>query len=572
MVKFVIFDSSRLQLTPMTQIRFSVFLAYCLIFSANLTAQPLKPVTLDDIWGRTAGVFSQRTVQGVNWMKSGGQYTTQTDGRIVQYSITTGLPTDTLFDQRTAKVAGSGQTIALGGYALSADERKLLITTDEEPIYRRSSRAAFYVYDLANGQLKPLSSKGKQQYATFSPDGKRVAFVRDNNLFVSDLLSTKEIQLTTDGKRNVIINGAADWVYEEEFSMARAFEWSPDSKRLAWIRFDESRVPEYNMQTWGKLYPADYRYKYPKAGEANSTVSVLIADVLTGKKVLAQTGTETDIYLPRIAWTPAVGNAQSLLSIRKLNRLQNRMDLLHVNANTGQANTVLTETSPTYVDLEFTDDLTYLTDGKAFIWTSERDGFKHVYLYDMAGKLIRQITKGAFEVSNLLGVDEKTQTAYYLSTEDSPLERQLYSVNLDGSGKRKLTDKSGTYTVNFSPDFQYFLTYHTAATQPQTVALRQTTDNREVRVLETNDALKKRLAGYAIAPKQFMTVPIPTDDPSGEKLNGWLIKPLSAVNRFALRLRVQPLDVTAPLASRIPAQELGEDLGGTLRLIQPGKM
>lgn len=502
----------------MTHFRFSVFLAYCLVLSVNLTAQSLKPVTLDDIWGRTAGVFSQRTVQGVNWMKSGGQYTTQTDGRIVQYSITTGQPTDTLFDQRTATVTGSGQTIALGGYTLSADERKLLITTDEEPIYRRSSRAAFYVYNPANGQLKPLSNKGKQQYATFSPDGKRVAFVRDNNLFVSDLASTKETQLTTDGKRNAIINGAADWVYEEEFSMARAFEWSPDSRRVAWIRFDESRVPEYNMQTWGKLYPTDYRYKYPKAGETNSTVSVWIADLQSGKKVMAQTGTDTDIYLPRIGWTAN----PNLLSIRKLNRLQNRMDLIHVVGATGQAITVLTETSPTYVDLDFTDDLTYLTDGKGFIWTSERDRFKHVYLYDMAGKLIRQITRGTFEVSNLLGVDEKTQTAYYLSTEDSPLERQLYSVNLNGSGKRKLTDKPGTYTVNFSPDFQYFLTYHSAATQPQTIALRQSSDNRELRVLETNDALKKQLAGYAIAPKQFVTVPIPT----GEKLNGWLIKPL----------------------------------------------
>lgn len=508
----------------MTHFRFSSALAYCLVFvSVNLTAQSLKTVTLDDIWGRTAGVFAQRSVQGVNWMKSGGQYTTQADGRIVRYSITTGQPTDTLFDQRTAKATGSGQTIAMDGYALSADERKLLITTAEEPIYRRSSRAEFYVYDLGTGTLKALSSKGKQQYATLSPDGKRVAFVRDNNLFVSDLATGKEAQLTTDGKRNVVINGAADWVYEEEFSMARAFEWSPDSKRVAWIRFDESRVPEYNMQTWGKLYPQDYRYKYPKAGEANSTVSVWIADASTGKKVMAQTNaaTETDIYLPRITWTSAIGNAPALLSVRKLNRLQNRLDLLHVNATTGQATTVLTETSPTYVDLEFTDDLTYLADGKSFIWTSERDGFKHVYLHELSGKLIRQITKGAFEVSNLLGVDEKTQTAYYLSTEDSPLERQLYSIKLDGSGKRKLTDIPGTYTVNFSPDFQYFLTYHSSATQPQTVALRQSSDNRELRVLETNNALKQRIAGYAIAPKQFMTVPIPT----GEKLNGWMIRP-----------------------------------------------
>ncbi|MCY7357895.1 MAG: DPP IV N-terminal domain-containing protein, partial [Rudanella sp.] len=428
---------------------------------------PPKQITLDDIWGRNAGTFAPRTVQGVNWMKSGGFYTTLADGRVVKFSITDGDATngravDTLFDERTSRPAG--QSISIDDYQLSADEQKLLLTTAEEPIYRRSSRATFYVYELATSQLRLLSRGEKQQYATFSPDGRRVAFVRDNNLFTVDLATMAEKQLTSDGKQNAIINGGADWVYEEEFSMARAFEWSPDSRRVAFIRFDETLVPEYNMQTWGELYPTDYKFKYPKAGEDNSTVSVWVADATTGQKVKVDTGVEADIYLPRIQWT----QNPNLLSVRRLNRLQTQLDLIHADATTGKTTVVLTETAnnvlggqPSYVDLEFTDDLTYLSDGKTFIWTSERSGFKHVYRYDMNGTLLGPITSGNYEILNLLGVDEKSQTAYYLSAEISPVEKHLFRIGLDGRNKQRLSLGKGTYSANFSPDFTYYLLSHT---------------------------------------------------------------------------------------------------------------
>lgn len=481
------------------------------------TGQTQKNISLDDIWGRNQGVFSQRTVEAVNWTKAGGFYTTLDNGKIVKFSITSGSPVETLFDARQATVSGTEKHVNVEGYQLSADEQKMLITTQEEAIYRRSSKADFYVYDLGLKQLVQLSTGGKQQYATFSPNGKHVAFMRDNNLFVVDLATKKETKLTTDGKLNAIINGGADWVYEEEFSMARAFEWSPDSKRLAWIRFDESRVPEYDMQLWGGLYPVEYRFKYPKAGEANSRVSVWVADVLTGKKVQAQTGAETDIYLPRIQWT----KNPNLLSIRRMNRLQNKLDLLHVNAATGQATTVLTETSPTYIDLEFTDDLTYLNDGKSFIWSSERSGYKHLYVYSLNGQLIRPITTGNFEVSSVSGVDEKSGTIFFTSTETSPLERHLYRISLEGKNKQKLTTAPGTYTANFSPDYTYYLLYHTSANAPVRVSLRDTKTTSDLRVLEANDALKNRLATYKISPKQFFQ----TKAADGSALNSWMIRP-----------------------------------------------
>ena len=485
---------------------------------------PPKQITLDDIWGRNAGTFAPRTVQGVNWMKSGGFYTTLAEGRVVKFSIIDGRAVDTLFDERNNRPAG--QTISIDDYQLSADEQKLLLTTAEEPIYRRSSRATFYVYELATHQLKGLSRGEKQQYATFSPDGRRVAFVRDNNLFTVDLATMVEKQLTTDGKQNAIINGGADWVYEEEFSMARAFEWSPDSRRVAFIRFDESRVPEYTMQTWGELYPTDYKFKYPKAGEDNSTVSVWVADAATGQKIKVDTGTETDIYLPRIQWT----QNPNLLSVRRLNRLQTQLDLIHADATTGKANVVLTETAnnilggqPGYVDLEFTDDLTYLTDGKTFIWTSERSGFKHVYRYDMNGTLLGPITSGNYEILNLLGVDEKSQTAYYLSAEVSPLEKHLFRIGLDGRNKQRLSMSRGTYSANFSPDFAYYLLSHTTANSPLMVSLYQTAKATlaPVRTLETNENLRRRLNLYQLSPKRFFTVPTP----SGERLNAWMIRP-----------------------------------------------
>lgn len=506
-------------------LRSSLFLfGFVSAIVAHAQTTPLKPITLDDIWGRNMGAFTPRTVQGVNWMKSGGFYTTLADGRVVKFSITDGRAVDTLFDERNNRAGG--QAIGLEDYQLSADEQKLLLTTAEEPIYRRSSKAVFYVYDLKTNQLQVLSRGGKQQYATFSPDGRRVAFVRDNNLFAVDLATMAEKQLTTDGKRNAIINGGADWVYEEEFSMARAFEWSPDSRRVAFIRFDESRVPEYNMQLWGELYPADYKFKYPKAGEANSLVSIWVADVTTGQKTKVDTGNETDIYLPRIQWT----KNSNLLSVRRMNRLQTRLDLLHADASTGKSTVVLTENAsnvqvgqPSYVDLEFTDDLTYLSDGKTFIWTSERNGFKHVYRYDLSGKLLGPVTSGNYEVLNLLGVDEKSQTAYYVSAEVSPMEKHLYRIGLDGRDKQRLSQGSGTFSANFSPDFAYYLLSHTAADTPLSVSLFRTAnaDLKPVRVLENNENLRRRLSQYQVSPKRFFTVPTA----SGERLNAWMIRP-----------------------------------------------
>lgn len=481
-----------------------------LLFALSASAQ--KQITVDDF--TTRPTFYQKTITGINWMNDGKYYSALADNKIIKYDITSGQSVETLVDG-----AVLNPNIKIEDYSLSADEKKVVILTDSKPIYRRSYTGEYYVYDLTAKSLKKLSDKGRQSYATLSPDGSKVAFVRDNNLFYVDLLNTQEVQVTDDGKFNEIINGSTDWVYEEEFSFVVGFYWSPDSKKIAYYRFDESKVKEYNLQKWnkGQLYPQDYKFKYPKAGETNSTVEIWFYDLASKAKVKADVGNDTDFYIPRVKWT----NDANTLSIRKLNRLQNNLELLHANAATGKSSVILNEKEEAYVDLEFLDDLTYLKDGKQFIHSSERDGFKHLYLYSMSGALIKQITKGSFEVSDFLGYDEKAKLFYYTSTEVSPLERHLYAVSADGKKKVKLTKDAGTHAINMSKDFQFYIDHHSSASQPFVATLYKAKGNTPVKVLEKNERLANAVKEYGLAAKDFFT--FKAND--GTVLNGLMLKP-----------------------------------------------
>lgn len=402
----------------------------------EVSAQQKKAVTLEDIYQK--GTFAARGVSGINWMRDGQFYTNEvTDEQnkvtdVVKFDVTTGKQVNVIIEGEDLKLAGSNTPIKYTGYTFSSDEKSVLFETAPEQLYRHSSKADFYVYQVESKKLTKLSNGGKQFYATFSPDAKRVAFARDNNMFVVDLATMQETQVTSNGKLNQIINGYADWVYEEEFSFAQAFFWSPDGSRIAFYTFDESRVPEYNMQLWGKLYPQDYKFKYPKPGEPNSKVTISVYDLKSGKTVQMDTGQETE-YIPRVKWT----SSPDVLSIQRLNRLQNHFEILHANASTGETKVVYSEKDKTYV--EISDDLTYLKGGKNFIHTSEKDGYNHLYLYNVNGQLVRQITKGNWDVSTFLGYDEKNDLLFYLSSEVSPLEKHLYSITSKGKNKNRLT-------------------------------------------------------------------------------------------------------------------------------------
>ncbi len=488
--------------------RKSAVIILSLLLSSQVVAQ--KQIEVKDFTSQN--IFRSKSVYGIRWMNDGRYYTALKGNAGVKYDVTTGDIVETLLDGQALD-----PMLAIDDYAFSPDEQQILLLTNRKPIFRRSYTAVYYIYNRQTRELRKLAA-GRQAYGTFSPDGASVAFTRDNNLFYVTLADMQEVQVTTDGKANHIINGSADWVYEEELSLTKAFAWSPDSKKLAFYRFDEGRVREYNMQVWhqGQLYPEDYRYKYPKAGEMNALVEINIYHLENKKLTHVDLGTETDRYIPRITWT----QNPEVLSVRRMNRLQNKITVLHADATTGKATLVFTDESDTYVDVE---DLLYLDDGKHIIATSERSGYKHIYLYTIEGKLVRQITTGDWEVVSFVGIDQKSrrQTLYFTSHEESPLEQYFYAIDLSGRHKRKLSLHPGVNRVNMSPDFKYYLNYNSSATSPDRVELYQTKGNKLIKVLEDNAGLLATAKAYGLVNKEFFTF----NTAEGTSLNGYMLKP-----------------------------------------------
>lgn len=487
-------------------------LLLCLFLAFSAFAQ--DKISIEDIF--ESNVFYPKSVYGVRWMNDGQFYTSKKGQDIVKNDVTTGKQVATIVSG-----ADLAPQITWDEYSFSADESKILFQTAREQIYRRSYKAKFYVFDRKTKQLKVLA-EGKQSYATFSPDGKKVAFVQDNDLFYVQLSDMKVYRITKNGKYNHIINGSTDWVYEEEFYLTKAFFWAPGSKKIAYCTFDESEVKAYNMQTWPEggqaLYPLDYKFKYPKAGEKNAVVSVSVFDLATQKTVSAEVGKEKNQYIPRLQWT----QNPDLLSVRRMNRLQNRLDVLHINATDGSSKIVHTETSKTYIDVN-EETLVYLKNGKHFLRSSEKDGYKHFYLYDMEGKELAQITKGNWEVTEFLGIDEskKKPILYYLSTEISPLERHFYSIEIDSRKKEKRSVESGTHHINMSKDFKYYLDYHSNAEKPLNVKLFDTKKNKAIQTLEDNNRLATTAKKYGIVPKTFFTF----KTAENITLNGYMLRP-----------------------------------------------
>ena len=485
------------------------------MFVAN--AQEKKNLELADLYERPT--FSMKRVVGMNPMKDGNTYATLEKGKLNIYNYKTGKLVKTLFDMRELVLPGDSLPLPLySTYELSEDESKVLFMNNMNPIYRHSYTASFYVYDINNKVLAPLSENGAQRLATFSPDATKVAFMRDNNLFIKDLKTNEEIQFTHDGEWNYVINGAPDWVYEEEFSFAQGFFWSPDSKKIAYYRFDESNVKEFNMQMTEGLYMQDYKFKYPKAGEDNSIVEVYVYDLASGETKKMDTGEETDIYLPRIKWT----QDPNVLAIQRLNRHQNHLEILAADATTGETTVFYDETNPYYIDI--TDNWTFLEDGKRFLMTSEQDGFNHIYLYLMDGTLVKQLTDGEWEVTNVYGFDGKE--VYFQAAKNSSIERQIYAVNLKGD-MRTLINKVGTNNARFSSNFKYLININSSVEQPHQYVLFDN-KGKQVRVLEDNKEFAERMKEYNLGKKEFITITDPAftlPDGTQIEMETWRILP-----------------------------------------------
>ncbi len=485
------------------------------VFAIN--AQEKKNLELADIYERPT--FATKRVVGMNPMKDGNTYATLENGKLNIYNYKTGKKVNTLFDMRELILPGDSVATPLySTYTLSDDESKVLFMNNYNPIYRHSYTADFYVYDINNKVLSPLSENGSQRLATFSPDATKVAFMRDNNLFIKDLKTNEELQFTHDGKWNHIINGAPDWVYEEEFGFAQGFYWSPDSKKIAFYRFDESDVKEYNMQMFNGLYPEDYKFKYPKAGEDNSIVEIFVYDLETGNTTKMNTGEETDIYFPRIKWTEDA----NVLAIQRLNRHQNHLEILAADATTGQTTVFYDETNPYYIDV--TDNWTFLEDGKRFLMTSEKDGYNHIYLYLMDGTPVKQLTSGDWEVTQVYGFDGKE--VYFQAAKNSSVERQIYAVNLKGK-IRTLINKVGVNDARFSSNFKYLININSTVDQPYQYVLFDN-KGKQVRVLEDNQEFAERMKEYNLAKKELVTITDPAfvlPDGTQLEMETWRILP-----------------------------------------------
>lgn len=481
-----------------------------LIFPALIYAQ--EKITLEDIWIKYA--FYPKSAQGFNVMNDGTHYAdvSSADGSLIQFDLLSGSKTKELV--KGADLLFNGKPLNINTYQFSPNEDKIMFYEGLESIYRRSSKADYFIYDVASKKTTQLSANGKQMFPQFSPDGKKVAFVRENNLFIKTIDSGVEVQITQDGEKNKIKNGWADWVYEEEFSKADYFDWSSNSQYLAYVKFDESLVKEYTMDVYkNELYPEKNTFKYPKAGEDNSVVSVHIYDEVNKKTVTAEIGDNKDIYIPRIEFT----NNPLVLSIQRLNRLQNKLELLFSDVISGKGMVAFTDESKTYVDI--TDDLKFVGT-KGFVISSEKDNYNHLYYYDLTGKLINQITTGKWDVMEFKGFDEKSKTLYYVSTENGAINRDVFSIGLDGKNKKRLSLKDGSTDFDIANGFKYYVSNYSNANTPNVYELRSI-DGKVIKTLEDNSALNTKIKKYNLSKRDFFKF----KTSEGIELNGWMMKP-----------------------------------------------
>ncbi len=495
-----------------------LFLLFCLV-ALTLGIKAQNQVTLRDV---SRGTYRASNIYGIKPMLD-GQYYTQISPdrkRIVKYSFKTGKQVEAIFDVEKARDCTLKY---FDDYIMSPDEKLILIQTKTRSIYRRSFTAEYYIYNVKNNTIEPLSKNGPQQVPLFSPDGFQVAFVRNNNIFLVKLLfGNSESQITKDGEYNKVLNGIPDWVYEEEFGFNRAFDFSADSKMIAYIRFDESQVPMYKFPLYKGMnpeytefatYPGEYTYKYPKSGEVNSTVSVHTYDIKSHVTRKMDLPLDKDGYIPRIKFT----SDPEKLAIMTLNRHQNRFDLYMANPKSALCKVAIRDESEQYIKEDEYSNIKFYTEN--IVLMSERDGYNHLYLYTIGGNLVKQITKGKFEVKSFLGWDKHSNVFYYTSNEGSPLRTAVYKI--DGKGKKtKLSTRTGTNDAIFSSNYSYYINTFSNISTPTLITINDN-KGKELATMLDNKKLKEKIATLTLPQKEFFTF----RTAEGVELNGWMMKP-----------------------------------------------
>lgn len=484
-------------------------------------AQNSKTINLEDIWQKY--VFYPESPDEIKSMNNGTYYTLLENQTVInKYEYKSGKKVSTLLNINALNTAGGVKTVkSVEDYEFSANEEKILFASESKSIYRRSKEAWFWIYDIKHNTIESLFNDGKQRLAKFSPDGKKVAFVFENNLYIKDLETKNITQITKDGKDRSIINGTTDWVYEEELEITNGFSWSDDGTKIAYLRFDESDVKEYSMTKWGKLYPEEHKYKYPKAGEKNSIVDLYIFDLSSKANIKIETGSETDQYIPRFQWVP---NKNEIMYMR-LNRLQNKYTLNLYDYISKQSNQIFSDSSKYWVEVPGT--ITFLNESK-LITTSERDGYNHIYQVTFKDSqnnyikpIVDQITQGKWIVREIKGIEQKSGMIYYTSTENSSTNSDLSVVDLKTKKTNTLSTKLGTWDAEFNSDFTYYMgSFSDANTAPNYSIFNQ--KGKHIRTLISNDRVNMLTKEYNFQPKTISTITIS----NGIELNTWMIKPV----------------------------------------------
>jgi len=486
-----------------------IFFSCCTISSA----QEKRPLTLKDIFG--SDKLSGKIVENVQWQPDGTAFTYTKDDSlnglldIFKHEVDSGK--DFLL-VKGSQLKYKSVPIKMSHYSWTESGKFLLIEGPETAIWRHSRQAPFYLYNVATKKITALAGNSYHlRNVKLSPDGKNVGFVRDHNIYVVNLATGKEKEINNDGTDN-ILNGEFDWVYEEEFGLANAWRWSPDGKKIAFWRVDQTRVKVFHLVDEMGIYNTVFNLKYPKAGEQNSIIKIGVADLTNGKTSWMDIGKNDDIYIPRIYWT----NSSSKLAILRLNRLQNHLEMLMANSSTGESKTIITDSDSDWVDIQ--DDIQFLKNKNEIIWTSEKSGYRHIYLYDYSGSLIKQITNGNWEVSSVAGVSENDGWCYFYGKKDSPIQQNIYRVKLDGTNLERISKEDGWHDAVFSPDYKYYIDYYSNVKTPTKTVLRKS-DGTLISVLEENNI--HALKNYNMVYPEFLKVK--TSD--GVELNAYMIKP-----------------------------------------------
>ncbi len=487
-----------------------------------------KAITIDDCF--TFFKFYPEYGGNFEFTPDGTHYYRAEGGNIVEYDLLTGKKGATLVDKADLTQAGEWDD-----FEFNADRSRVMLRGNTEQVYRHSVKADYWVFDLKFRRMDKLYNGGTVQYAVFSPQGDKVAFVAGNNLHYKDLENGKTVQITGDGQTNAVINGLPDWVYEEEFSPVDgdgmvATVWSPDGTKIGFLRFDESQVPTMSMTLYDEeMYPKRTRFKYPKVGERNSVVSAHIFDLKSDKMLGMIKAPSPEDYFPRLHWT-----YDNEMIVTRLNRYQDTLDLLVVgtagaqyNAGTGQVELttklLLRETDPAYVELESSNKLIFLRDRQHYLWTSEKSGFNHIYLHDIrpaTGAAPLALTQGNFDVTSFFGVDEKRGKFYYQTATPTPMDRQIWEGDLKGGTPRLMTEVAGTHEAKFTPTFDYFIHSWSDANTPPVVAVCNRTDDT-IRTLVKNERVRKLRREYGFVNKEFWSFKLA----DGTELNGWMLRP-----------------------------------------------